>query len=116
MQTQLDLSRFTTSISRMNTLSVTGRVVQVVGLTVETMGLNCQIGEVCEIQTSNKTALMAEAIGFRNNRMLLMPLGSMEGIQPDSTVRSISQSFKTPVGRSLIGRVLNGLGEPIDGK
>jgi FliI/YscN family ATPase len=80
------------------------------------MGLNCQIGEICEIQTNHKTPLMAEAIGFRNNRMLLMPLGNMEGIQPDSTVRSISQVFKAPVGRSLIGRVLNGLGEPIDGK
>jgi FliI/YscN family ATPase len=88
----------------------------VVGLTVEIMGLNCQIGEICEIQTRNKTSLMAEAIGFRNNRMLLMPLGSMEGIQPDSTVRSISSSFKVPVGRSLIGRVLDGLGEPIDSK
>ncbi len=116
MQTQLDLSRFRDKITQMDTLSITGRVVQVVGLTVETMGLNCQIGEVCEIQTSNKRTLMAEAIGFRNNRMLLMPLGSMEGIQPDSTVRSISQSFKTPVGHALIGRVLNGLGEPIDGK
>ena len=114
--TDLDLARYRNMISQINPLSITGRVVQVVGLTVETMGLNCQIGEICEIQTSNKTTLMAEAIGFRNNRMLLMPLGSMEGIQPDSTVRSVSQVFKTPVGRSLIGRVLNGLGEPIDGK
>lgn len=115
-KTSLDLSRFRSTLADVNPLTITGRVVQVVGLTVEIMGLNCQIGEVCEIQTSNKTTLMAEAIGFRNNRMLLMPLGSMEGIQPDSTVRSISQVFKAPVGRSLIGRVLNGLGEPIDGK
>lgn len=115
-KSSVDLSRFRTTLSQVNPLSITGRVVQVVGLTVETMGLNCQIGEICEIQTSNKTSLMAEAIGFRNNRMLLMPLGNMEGIQPDSTVRSVSQVFKTPVGRSLIGRVLNGLGEPIDGK
>ncbi len=112
----LDLARFRNTISQLNPLAITGRVVQVVGLTVETMGLNCQIGEICEIQTSHKTPLMAEAIGFRNNRMLLMPLGSMEGIQPDSTVRSVSQVFKAPVGRSLIGRVLDGLGEPIDGK
>jgi FliI/YscN family ATPase len=111
-----DLSRFSTAIASLNPLSVTGRVVQVVGLTVEIMGLNCQIGEICEIQTRNKTPLMAEAIGFRNNRMLLMPLGSMDGIQPDSTVRSVSQAFRAPVGRSLIGRVLNGLGEPIDSK
>jgi FliI/YscN family ATPase len=48
--------------------------------------------------------------------MLLMPLGSMEGIQPDSTVRSVSPAFKVPVGKSLVGRVLDGLGEPIDSK
>jgi len=117
METHIpDLSRFSKAINNLNPLSVTGRVVQVVGLTVEIMGLNCQIGEICEIQTHNKTCLMAEAIGFRNNRMLLMPLGSMDGIQPDSTVRSVSHAFKAPVGRSLIGRVLNGLGEPIDSK
>jgi flagellum-specific ATP synthase len=117
METQSpDLKRFSNAITRLNPLSVTGRVVQVVGLTVEIMGLNCQIGEICEIQTRHKTSLMAEAIGFRNNRMLLMPLGSMDGIQPDSTVRSISPAFRAPVGRSLIGRVLNGLGEPIDSK
>jgi FliI/YscN family ATPase len=111
-----DLTRFSKAIANLNPLSVTGKVVQVVGLTVEIMGLNCQVGEICEIQTRNKTPLMAEAIGFRNNRMLLMPLGSMDGIQPDSTVRSVSPSFKAPVGMPLIGRVLNGLGEPIDSK
>jgi flagellum-specific ATP synthase len=112
----LDFARYRNALSQLNPLSISGRVVQVVGLTVEAMGLNCQIGEICEIQTSHKTPLMAEVIGFRNNHTLLMPLGNMEGIQPDSTVRSASQAFKAPVGNSLIGRVLNGLGEPIDGK
>lgn len=65
-------------------------------MTVEIMGLNCQVGEICEIQTRSRNSSMAEAIGFRNNRMLLMPLGSMDGIQPDSTVRSVSPSFKAP--------------------
>ena len=57
---------------------------------------------------------MAEVIGFRNDHTLMMPLGSMDGIQPDSTVQSVSRAFKAPVGDALIGRVLNGLGEPID--
>jgi flagellar protein export ATPase FliI len=117
METRLaDLTRYRDAITRLNPLSISGRVVQVVGLTVEIMGLNCQVGEVCEIQTGNRASLMAEVIGFRNNHMLLMPFGSMEGIQPDSTVRSVSRAFKAPVGNSLIGRVLNGLGEPIDNK
>jgi FliI/YscN family ATPase len=109
-----DLTRYRHAITHLNPLSISGRVVQVVGLTVEIIGLNCQVGEVCEIQTGNRASLMAEVIGFRNNHMLLMPFGSMEGIQPDSTVRSVSRAFKAPAGRSLIGRVLNGLGEPID--
>jgi FliI/YscN family ATPase len=113
---RIDLSRYSKAITHLNPLSISGRVVQVVGLTVETMGLNCQIGEICEIQTNNTDILLAEVIGFRNKHMLLMPLGSMEGIQPDSTVRSFSRAFKAPVGNSLIGRVLNGLGEPIDDK
>jgi FliI/YscN family ATPase len=114
---KLDLARYRKAITHMNPLAISGRVVQVVGLTVETMGLNCQIGEICDIQTGNKgESLLAEVIGFRNKHMLLMPLGSMEGIQPDSTVRSVSRAFKAPIGKSLIGRVLNGLGEPIDGK
>ena len=112
----IDLTRYRHAITRLNPLSISGRVVQVVGLTVESMGLNCQIGEICEIQTGDGNALMAEVIGFRSNHMLLMPLGGMEGIQPDSMVRSVSRAFKAPVGNPLIGRVVNGLGEPIDGK
>jgi flagellum-specific ATP synthase len=117
METQsVSLNHFRNAIANLNPLSISGRVVQVVGLTVEAMGLNCQVGEICEIQTSNRTPLMAEVIGFRNNHTLLMPLGNMEGIQPDSTVRSVSRAFKAPTGKSLVGRVLNGLGEPIDDK
>jgi flagellar protein export ATPase FliI len=112
----IDLARFRSALSQLNPLSISGRVVQVIGLTVEAMGMNCQIGEVCEIQTSSNIPLLAEVIGFRNNHTLLMPMGNMEGIQPDSMVRTVSQAFKAPIGNALIGRVLNGLGEPIDGK
>jgi FliI/YscN family ATPase len=111
----LDLSRYRSSIAHLTPFSISGRVVQVVGLTIEIMGLNCQIGEICEIHTRDGQPLMAEVIGFRNNHTLLMPLGNMDGIQPDSTVRSVARAFKAPVGDALIGRVLNGLGEPIDG-
>ncbi|MDR3572538.1 MAG: FliI/YscN family ATPase [Anaerolineaceae bacterium] len=110
-----DLTRFRTSISKLNPVRSSGRVVQVVGLTIEVVGLNCQIGEICEIRTSEKSSLLAEVIGFREDRILLMPLGVMEGIQPDSVVQAVSRSFKAPVGMSLLGRVINGMGEPIDG-
>ena len=111
-----DLSRFMNRLNRLNPVRISGRVVQVVGLTVEVIGLNCQIGEICEIQTGQSSPLLAEVIGFRNDRLLLMPLGTMEGIQPDSMVLPVSKAFKAPVGRSLLGRVLDGMGNPLDSK
>ncbi len=77
-----DLTRYHTVLSRLNTIRLSGRVVQVVGLTIEATGLDCQIGEVCEIQSSMSGKLMAEVVGFREQRILLMPLGEMQGIQP----------------------------------
>ncbi len=100
----------------MNPVRISGRVVQVVGLTIEVIGLNCQIGEICEIHNKDEQVLLAEVIGFRENRMLLMPLGEMEGIQPDSPVYPAERSFLAPVGTALLGRVLDGLGRPIDGR
>jgi flagellum-specific ATP synthase len=117
MQAQMpDLSRFQKNLTRVNPLRISGRVVQVVGLTIEVIGLNCQVGEVCEIQTSGSAPLLAEVIGFRNDRLLLMPFGTMEGIQPNSMVYAVSHAFKAPVGDALLGRVIDGMGVPIDGK
>lgn len=111
-----NFNRLRDVLNNTNPVRVSGRVTQVVGLTVEVVGLNCQIGEICEIKTSAKEPLRAEVIGFRDDRLLLMPLGVMEGIQPESVVRPVSRIFKTPVGMNLLGRVLDGLGQPIDGK
>ncbi len=83
------------------------------GLTIQAIGLDCQIGEVCEIRTSHKS-LLSEVVGFQEDRVLLMPLGDMQGIQPGSAVFPIYKSFRTPVGMPLLGRVLDGLGQPID--
>lgn len=110
-----DMSRYMHAIQTANPLEVSGRIIEVTGLTVEAVGLNCQIGQVCEIDT-NSTPLLAEVIGFRDNRTLLMLLADQAGIQPDSFVRPMSRSFRAPVGMALLGRVLNGLGQPIDGR
>lgn len=110
-----NLDQLRRAVSGTNTVKVYGRVVNLVGLTIEVGGLSCQVGEVCEIRTSDETSLLAEVIGFRNDRMLLMPMGSMDGIQPDSPVYPVSRALKAPVGMELLGRVLDGLGQPIDG-
>lgn len=108
-----DLSRYSQALARLNTTRTSGKVVQVLGLTIQAIGLDCQIGEVCEIRTSRES-LLSEVVGFQEDRVLLMPLGDMQGIQPGSAVYPIYKSFRTPVGMPLLGRVLDGLGQPID--
>lgn len=98
----------------LNTRNLSGRVVNVVGLTIEAKGLDCEIGEVCEIRSNSSSRLLTEVIGFRNQSTLLMPLGEMQGIQPGSPVFPLHTSFRAPVGDVLLGRVLNGLGQPLD--
>lgn len=110
-----DLTRYHAALNRANTILLSGRVVQVVGLTIEATGLDCQIGEVCEIQSNGNGKLMTEVVGFRDQRTLLMPLGEMQGIQPGSPIFPTGSSFRAPVGDALLGRVVDGLGNPIDG-
>ena len=107
-----DLSRFSQALSRLNTTKTSGRVNQVLGLTIQAIGLDCQIGEVCEIRTAHEF-LLSEVVGFQEDRVLLMPLGDMQGIQPGSSVFPIYKNFRTPVGMPLLGRVLDGLGSQL---
>ncbi len=109
-----DLTRYHLALNKLNTIRLSGRVVQVVGLTIEATGLDCEIGEVCEIQANGSKPLISEVVGFREQRTLLMPLGEMQGIQPGSPVNPMRTVFRAPVGQALLGRVLDGLGRPID--
>jgi len=104
-------------LANVNTFVRRGRVTQVIGLTLEAQGLQAQIGELCYITTRDGSdEIPAEVMGFRDSRTLLMPLGEMRGIEPGSAVRASGSLFTVPVGNALLGRVLDGLGNPIDGK
>lgn len=94
-----------------------GRVSQVVGLTMESLGPSCNVGDVCYIRMNKLSEpILSEVVGFRDNRILLMPLGSMDGVGPGSIVEATGSPLGVKVGPSLLGRVLDGLGNPIDGK
>ena len=71
-----DLSCYHQALDGLTTRRLSGRVVQVVGLTIEAMGLDCEIGEVCEIRANDSNSLLSEVVGFRSQRTLLMPLGT----------------------------------------
>jgi flagellum-specific ATP synthase len=92
-----------------------GRVVQLIGLVIESEGPLAAVGEMCRIESSRQPGVtLAEVVGFRNNHVLLMPLGETHGIHPGSEVMALGTSLRVPAGDPLMGRVLDGLGRPID--
>ena len=94
-----------------------GKVAKIVGLTVESVGPTCKLNDLCMITSKNgKQQVMAEVVGFRDNRVLLMPFDSVEGIGPGALVENTKEPLKVQVGEELLGRSLDGLGRPLDGK
>ena len=94
-----------------------GRVTQMVGLVAESTGPASRLGDVCLVQTNEgDEPIQCEVVGFRREQILLMPLGDIQGVQPGSLVRGTGSCLRVPVGEELLGRVINGLGQPIDGK
>lgn len=92
-----------------------GKVVKVVGLTIESIGPNANLNDMCIIESKDKKhKVMAEVVGFKDNRILLMPFGIVEGIGVGSTVECTMKPLKVPVGNNLLGKILDGLGHPLD--
>ncbi|HHY37833.1 MAG TPA: EscN/YscN/HrcN family type III secretion system ATPase, partial [Clostridia bacterium] len=96
-------------------LLLKGRVSQVVGLVTEAVGPGVDIGGMCEIVPRHGSPVLAEVVGFRGDKVLLMPYSEMNGIGPGAVVTDLGKTFEVAVGHSLLGRVLDGLGRPIDG-
>ncbi|MCD6290462.1 MAG: flagellar protein export ATPase FliI [Anaerolineae bacterium] len=117
MNPVIDLRKYHDLLTDLTPLRCQGRVVQVIGLTIEAEGLASRLGEVCYVYPAGgENPVAAEVVGFRADRTLLMPLGEMGGIQPGSPVVASGTPFTIPVGPRLLGRVLDGLGRPLDGK
>lgn len=92
-----------------------GKVVKVVGLTIESIGPEANLNDLCKIVSKDgKNTVMAEVVGFRDNRILLMPFESVDGIGIGSKVECFHEPLQVPVGEDLLGKVLNGLGFPLD--
>jgi len=107
--------RLTETIRRGSFLQSRGRVTQVTGLVIESEGPPAAVGDVCRIEADRTgRSALAEVVGFRNHRLLLMPLGELGGIHPGSEVIATGAPLRIPVGEALKGRVITGLGEPLD--
>jgi flagellum-specific ATP synthase len=110
-------NRLASRIGDLPRLSRMGRVTRVVGLVIEAAGLDVGLSELCRVTSlSEEKSVLAEVVGFHERGVLLMPLGDIDGLHPGSSVTPLGRSFGADVGPGLLGRVLNGLGHPIDGK
>ena len=94
-----------------------GFVSNLIGLIIEATGLQAEVGEVCLVGTDrHREPVAAEVVGFRDGRTLLMPLGELHGIGPGTRVLASGAPFRVAVGEELLGRVIDGLGVPEDGR
>ncbi len=115
--TELAYDVYSERIAAARTIRHFGKVTKVVGLVVESAGPAVSVGRLCHIENFDTgVRVRAEVVGFRDDRILLMPLGPITGITPGAIVTSTFEQLRVPVGDQLIGRVLGGLGQPIDNK
>jgi len=112
---KIDFAGYRHKLAQVNPIQVFGRVTEIVGLIVEAKGPAASLGEVCQI-THGQETINAEVVGFRKGAVLLMPLDTVHGLSPGCRVMSMGQQARVPVGNALLGRVLNGMGKPIDNR
>jgi flagellum-specific ATP synthase len=114
MNTGFSLGSLTDVIKRAEPVRICGKISEVIGLLIESTGPPASIGDVCIIENKGVPIGRAEVVGFRKNRTLLMPLGPMEGMYPGLTVISTKKPLMVGVGPHLMGRVIDGIGNPLD--
>jgi flagellum-specific ATP synthase len=112
-----NISRFSSVIKNTNTFVMKGRISKVIGLVLESEGPKAPIGELCVLlDRYGKEVCKSEIVGFKeNNRILSMVLGEISNITPGMEIIALGKTLSINVGDNLLGRVVNGVGDPIDG-
>ncbi|MBI3605517.1 MAG: FliI/YscN family ATPase [Nitrospirae bacterium] len=108
--------KYIEGIEKADLFPVKGKVTQAIGLVLEGRASISAIGEVCEITSLKGKRVLAEVVGFKEEKVLLMPLGDLSGIGPGSSIEPKGTQAMAGVGPGLLGRVIDGLGNPIDHK
>ena len=109
-------SRWQDRLDILEPYRIDGRVTEVVGLIVEATCPDGSVGDICTIDVEGSEPIRAEVMGFRDGKMLLMPLDATVGVAVGSRVTLSSEALTIPVGHQLLGRIIDGMGRPIDGK
>lgn len=113
-QLATDFDKLMDSLNNTHLTSIVGRIVEVVGMLIKAVVPDVKIGEVCFIKRDNGDHLIAEVVGFTQSFVLLSPLGELTGVSPSSEVIPTHLPLHIKIGPEVLGRVLNGLGEPMD--
>jgi flagellum-specific ATP synthase len=117
MSPAIHLDKYYSCLSTACPIEASGQVTKVIGLVIEALGPASALGTVCDIFTKGQhQKITAEVMGFRDHRVLLMPVEDIQGISPGSRVVARQKNATIAVGPGLLGRVIDGLGNPIDGK
>lgn len=112
---KIDLEKWSRKVREQRLLFATGQVTRVIGLMVEVRGITARIGEVCDIYVPGESLpVTSEVVGFKDNTILLMPLGELTGVYSGCKVVPRGMPLTVKVGEHLLGRIINGLGKPID--
>jgi len=115
MSDPISLAPYFDEIERIPPYRWTGQVTEVVGLLIESRGPSAAIGDFCEVRTAGGRSIRTQVIGFRNGRVLSMPLEEIDGLQLGNEVTARSEDARVDVGPGLLGRVIDGFGKPMDG-
>jgi flagellum-specific ATP synthase len=113
----IDFAKYHNILGQTNPIRIHGKVTEIIGLVVEGNGPAASIGELCGIfPTGSDKPVTAEVVGFKKGKVLLMPLQSIQGLSPGCKIVSLGRKAGVNVGKNLLGRVIDGLGKPIDNK
>src|SRR5271165_5922969 len=115
-EASIDLGRYIQLVQGCSMLPWTGEIVEVVGLLLASRGPAVAVGDFCEVATSSGRRIRTQVIGFRNGHVLSMPLEEVDGIQLHDRIIAREGDSSIAVGPDLIGRVVDGFGQPIDRK
>ena len=116
LREKIDWDEYLGAISSCQPITLEGKIVKVAGIVAEGHGPGLSVGSLCSIKNSDGLNVQAEVVGFKDKRVILMPYGEMRGIRPGSRIVDVSKRPIVQVGETYLGRVIDGLGHPIDGK
>ncbi len=116
LQEKIDWDKYLNALNTCQPIKLAGRIVKVAGIVAEADGPGVSVGSLCVITDSEGRQIQAEVIGFNDKRIIIMPMGEMRGIRPGCRVVELTQKPVIRVGEAFLGRIIDGLGRPLDGK